>query len=311
MKIKQFLIAVSLLLGSLTASAQIMISPVYDAAIDGLNENNVSILNGRLQSLISSMGMVSGYGGRFVLACKVAALQREVSGTKLIQHLEVSFAIGDNMSDICFGSTTTECIGIGNTEQQAMTSALKNIKANKQLKDLVATSKERIIDYYNQNGPAIIQKAKGLVTAHKWEEALYELSAIPQECACYPEALAMMEATYSNHINHDAMQVLNEAQAIWSADPNPGPAAEHAMSILSTIDTSAQCYPQAKALMDKISKRVQSVTDQERRNEQEMERARLNVAASIAKARINACRDVAVAYARRTVVVHNHYRTWW
>ena len=122
----------------------------------------------------------------------------------------------------------------------------------------------------------------------------------------------MMEATYNAHINHDARQVLNEAQAIWSADPNPGPAAEEAMAVLSTIDTSAECYPQAKALMDKISKRVQSVTDQERRNEQEMERARLKVAESVAKARINACRDVAVAYARRTVVVHNnYYRTWW
>ena len=150
------------------------------------------------------------------------------------------------------------------------------------------------------------------MSAHKWEEALYELSFIPQECACYPEALAMMEATYNAHINHDARQVLNEAQAIWSADPNPGPAAEEAMAVLSTIDTSAECYPQAKALMDKISKRVQSVTDQERRNEQEMERARLKVAESVAKARINACRDVAVAYARRTVVVHNnYYRTWW
>lgn len=127
----------------------------------------------------------------------------------------------------------------------------------------------------------------------------------------YPEALNMMQSVYTQHINHDAMQVLNEAQAIWSADPNPGPAAEQAMAILATIDTSAKCYPQAKALMNKISARVQNVTDAERRNEHEMERARLNTAAAVAKARIKACRDVAVAYARRTVVVRNYYRGWW
>lgn len=312
MKIKKLLISAPLLLCSITGSSQIMLSPVFDSAINGLNENNISIVEGRLQSMISSMGMESSFGGRFVLACKVAALQREVSGTKLIQHLQVSFAVGDNMSNVCYGSTTTECLGMGNTEEQAMTSALKNIKGNPELKKLVATSKTRIIDYYNQNAGAILQKAKTLVAAEKWEEALYELSFIPQECTFYPEALAMMESTYNSHINHDAQQVLNEAQAIWSADPNPGPAAEQAMAILSTIDTSAKCYPQAKALMDKISKRVQSVTDQERRNEQEMERARLNVAASVAKARIQACRDVAVAYARRrTVVVRNYYRSWW
>lgn len=311
MKIKHFLIAVSLLLGSLGASAQIMLSPVFDSAIDGMNENNVSILEGRLQSLISSMGMESGYGGRFVLACKVAALQREVSGTKLIQNLQVSFAVGDNESNICFGSTTTECIGIGNTEEQAMTSALKNIKANKQLKDLVASSKERIIDYYNKNGAAIIQKAKALIAAQKWEEALCELSAIPQECACYNEALAMMESTYLAHINHDAAQVLAEAQAVWSADPNPGPAAEQAMAILATIDASAKCYPQAQALMKKIEARVQNVTDQRYKDAVALERARINTRATLEKARLQACRDVAKAYARRSVVVRNYYRSWW
>lgn len=311
MKIKHFLIAVSLLMGSLGASAQIMLSPVFDSAIDGMNENNVSILEGRLQSLISSMGMESGYGGRFVLACKVAALQREVSGTKLIQNLQVSFAVGDNESNICFGSTTTECIGIGNTEEQAMTSALKNIKANKQLKDLVASSKERIIDYYNKNGAAIIQKAKALIAAQKWEEALCELSAIPQECACYNEALAMMESTYLAHINHDAAQVLAEAQAVWSADPNPGPAAEQAMAILATIDASAKCYPQAQALMKKIEARVQNVTDQRYKDAVALERARINTRATLEKARLQACRDVAKAYARRSVVVRNYYRSWW
>ncbi len=311
MKIKNFIVGALLLMTSVSASSQIMLSPVFDSAINGLNENNVSIVEGRLRNVISSLGMQSGYGGRFVLACKVAALQREVSGTKLIQKLEVSFAIGDNMSNSCFGSTTFECTGIGNTEEQAMTSALKNIRSNAALKNLVAKSKDRIIDYYNQNGPAIILAAKSLITAQKWEEALFQLTAIPEECCCYPEALAMMEKVYSTHLNHEAAQVLSEAQALWSADPNPGPNAERAMSILATINTSAKCYPQAQALMKKIEARVKSVSDQERRNEQEMERARLNAAASVAKARIQACRDVAVAYARRTVVVRNYYRSWW
>ena len=290
MKIKHFLIGVSLLLGSASTSAQIMLSPVFDSAIDGLNENNVSILEGRLQSLISSMGMESGYGG---------------------QHLQVSFAVGDNESNICFGSTTTECIGIGNTEEQAMTSALRNIKASKQLKDLVASSKQRIIDYYNKNGAAILQRAKALITAQKWEEALCELSAIPQECVCYRDAVAMMESTYVAHINHDAAQVLAEAQAVWSADPNPGPAADQAMAILATIDPSAKCYPQAQALMKKIESRVQNVTDQRYKDAVTLEKARINTQAALEKARLQACRDVAKAYARRTVVVRNYYRSWW
>ena len=142
-----------------------------------------------------------------------------------------------------------------------------------------------------------------MIAAQKWEEALCELSAIPQECACYNEALAMMESTYLAHINHDAAQVLAEAQAVWSADPNPGPAAEQAMAILATIDASAKCYPQAQALMKKIEARVQNVTDQRYKDAVALERARINTRATLEKTRLQACRDVAKAYARRSVVV--------
>lgn len=311
MKIRHILTLAAWALASLSSSAQIMLSPMFDSSINGLNENNTSIAEGRLRSIISSLGMESGYGGRFVLACHVAALQREVSGTKIIQQLQVTYSVGDNISNICFGSTSVECTGIGSTEQQAMTSAIRSLRSTPELKRLMSSSKERILDYYNKNAAGIIAKAKGLITAQQWEEALYELTAIPEECKLYPQALTMMEKVYSTQLSSEAQQVLNEAQAIWSADPNPGPNAERAMEILAGINTSAKCYPQAKALMKRIETRVKSVTDTERRNEQQLERARLNADTALRKAHIQACRDVAVAYARRKVVVNRYYRSWW
>lgn len=308
---KSFLAAIVAALAFVPLQAQIMLSPIIDSTIKGLNENNVSIAEGRLRNVISSLGMESGYGGRFVLACRIAALQTESTGQKLIQKLEVSFAVGDNFSNICFGSTSTEVVGVGASEEQAMTSSIRNIKSTPQLKKIIAEAKERIIDYYEKNGPAIIKKAQGLVTAQQWEEALYELTAIPEECSCYPQALSMMEKVYAAHLNHDAAQILAQAQAMWSADPNPGATAQQAMQLLGQINTSAACYPQAQALMKKIEARVKNVTDREYADAKAMEKARLNAATAVAKARISACRDVAVAYARRKVVVRNYYRTWW
>jgi hypothetical protein len=308
---KKFFATVIIALACLPSQAQIMLSPIIESTINGLTENNMTIAEGRLRNVISSLGMESGYGGRFVLACKVAALQREVSGSKLIQHLEISFAVGDNMANACFGSTSMEAIGIGSSEGQAMTSALKNIKSTPQLKKIVAEAKQRIIDYYEKNGPSIIKKAQGLITAQQWEEALYELTAIPEECSCYKQALAMMEKVYETQLNHDAAQILAQAQAMWAADPNPGYTAEEAMRLLGQINTSAACYPQAQALMKKIEARTKAVTDREYRDKVAMDKARLNAAVAVTKARIQACRDVAVAYARRKVVVRNYYRSWW
>lgn len=310
-KIYAFIVAAMMMV---SGKAQIMISPVIDSAIDGLTENNMAIAESRLRNVISSLGMESGYGGRFILACKISALQREVSGTKLIQHLEINFAIGDNMANACFGSTSIEAIGIGNTEGQAMTSALKNIKSTPQLKSIVAEAQQRIINYYEENASAIIMRAQGLVTAQKWEEALWELTAIPQECSSYPKAQMMMEQIYETHLNHDAHQLLNQAQAIWSADPNLGWSADEAMRILGQINTDADCYPQAQALMRKIESRVTNVTDQRYHDAVAMEKARLNAATAVTKARIKACRDVAVAYAQnqpKVIVRNNYYRSWW
>lgn len=293
--------------------AQIQLTPYVDSTVGGLNENNVGVIENRLRTLISQQGLQSGYASRFLLAVKVNVLDSYMTSTvpaKVGQKVMVSFAIGDSETEACFGSCSTEAKGVGDTQEAAMLSAFRNIRITPELQKIIATSKEKIIAYYNQNGSGIIKKAQGLVAGQKWEEALYELNAIPQECACYPQAVAEMNKVYSAQINHDAAQILAEARAVWSADPNPGPAADQAMSILSQINTSAKCYPQAQALMKQIETRVKNVTDTQYANEVAMEKSKLATAAALEKARIQACRDVAVAYAKRKVVVHRHYH-WW
>lgn len=295
--------------------AQIHLTPYVSATTGGVDDNNSSVIETRLRSLISQMGMESGYGTRFVLAVKVNLLDRYMTGgapVRIGQKMQVTYAVGDAESGTCFGSCMQEVKGSGQTEQAAMLAAFRNIRPTDELRALIAESKQRIISYYNTNGPSIIQKAKGLITAQKWEEALYELSVIPSECGCFSQAQSMMVQVYQEHINHDASQVLAEAQAVWSADPNPGPAAEQAMSILSTINTSAKCYPQAQALMKSIETRVKSVTDKKYNDALSLEKALLNTAASLEKARINACRDIAVAYAKsRPRVVYKTINRWW
>ena len=312
-RILLFIAAVSVAVFS--CYAQIQLTPYVSATSGGLDENNTSVIETRLRTLISKMGMESGYGTRFVLAVKANLLDRYMTGgapARIGQKMQVTIAVGDAESGTCFGSCTQEVKGSGQTEQAAMLAAFRNISPTDELKSLIAESKQRIINYYNTNGPSIIQKAKGLIVAQKWEEALYELSAIPNECGCFSQAQAMMIQVYQEHINHDASQVLAEARAVWSADPNPGPAAEQAMSILSTINTSAKCYPQAQALMKSIETRIKNVTDKKYNDAISMEKARLNTAATLEKARLNACRDVAVAYAKsRPRVIYRTINRWW
>ena len=118
----------------------------------------------------------------------------------------------------------------------------------------------------------------------------------------------MMREVYSAHLNHDASSLLLQAQALWSSDPNPGPTADAAMSILGQVDPNAKCYPQARALMNKIEARNKAVVDRAHRDAVELEKIRMKNEAIIEQAQIQACRDIAVAEAQQEkVYVTNNY----
>lgn len=300
---------------ALTMSAQIMLTPYVEATVGGLDQNNSDLLINKLRSCISAAGMESAYNSRFVLASNVNVLGRSYTATapvQMVQELSVTMAIGDGISGTCFGSCTFEVKGIGRTEEEAMISAFKNLpRTNSKIKEMVTTSRERIIDYYERNAANIIALAKSYVVKQQYEEALWELSAIPQECSRYPEAVAMMEKVYTANINHDAAQILAQAQAVWSSDPYPGPAADEATRLLGMINTDAACYPQAQALMKTIANRVQSVTDRRYDDAVAFRNAQLQAATTLEKARIKSARAVAVAYANSRPRTVYHVHSWW
>lgn len=207
MQIRKLFLLAALGLCSLASSAQITLSPMYDAAESKATDGQKAIVEARLRSVITSMKLVSGYNSRFVLACKTVPLQTEVSGTKMVQQISATFAVGDARTKTCFGTSIVEFTGIGNTEEQALTNALKNIKNSPQLRKLVDKSKQRIIDYYNNNAASIIRKAQTLVSGKQYEQALFELCAIPEDCNLYEQALEMMEKVYDAAYSDGSVQL--------------------------------------------------------------------------------------------------------
>lgn len=311
---KRILFLLSVLLTSVAASAQIQLTPFIFSAKGGLDANNISVMEGNLRTLMTRAGVESGYGGRFVLAVEVSLLDKTMTNTapaKILQNMQINIGIGDGMSNVCYGTTTVMTKGLGDTGIQATLNAFRNMPVTPELKQLIAESKKKIVDYYNSNSSAVIAEAKALMAGQKYEEALFVLSAVPRECNSYSEVAALMTNVYQSNINHSAATILNEAQAIWSADPNPGPAAEAAMGLLCQIDPQAKCYPQAQALMKNIEARVKAVTDANAAHERDMEKALLKAEEAIETARINAAREVALEYAKNQPKVVYKVYGWW
>ena len=71
--------------------------------------------------------------------------------------------------------------------------------------------------------------------------------------------------------------------------------------VILLVDAAEGPMPQTRFVLQKAMEKAQL----------SLEKRRMATAAALEKARIAACRDVAVAYAKRKVVVKNYYRRWW
>ncbi len=293
--------------------AQIIITPYLPDDMEGLTNNNVRLLENHLASIISQNGFMSAEGSRFILTMNWNVLEKEVisSGPTVITYkLEVGFYLGDGMTGTKYASTMLSLKGSGNNEAKAVMNALKGVNSHKaEISYLIKQGTDRIIDYYEKNRKPILDSSKSLISQKNYEEALWTLAQVPQEVSYYGEAQNMMVQAYRALVNTNAAQQLLEARALWSASPTRENA-ENVMAMISDIDTTSSSYAGAQALMNEVKNRVKSIDDTER-----AELIRQNAhERSMDRARINAARDIAVAYAKNQPrVIYNTriIRTWW
>jgi hypothetical protein len=296
--------------------AQVHISPYVfeDPNVDGLPGTATSLIEGKLRAILSRNGINSNLGeSRFILTAKFDVLEKEMTTTvpvKIISHLNVNFAIGDGIDGTCYGTKNVEITGVGETDEQAIINAVRNLdkKANV-VSELIQRGVGRIIDYYRSNAGNILARGKGLMKSGNYDEAIFELSMIPQECQQYKEAQTLIGTAGRQRVNQNSAKILNEAQATWSANPTAANAS-NIITLLSQIDPSAACYQQAKALMNKIEARAKLEQDRA----YQLVVKQMNNEAEMEKARLRSAERIAVAYAKsRPRVIYNTriIRTWW
>jgi hypothetical protein len=118
--------------------------------------------------------------------------------------------------------------------------------------------KNKVINYYITNCDFIIKEAFTLVKQEKYDEAIYQLSLVPDVCQdCYFKCLDTLASVYQQKIDADCKLKFNEAKTTWSAAQNPT-GAEKAGDILSTINPMATCQPQIDAFIKTIDAKLKA-----------------------------------------------------
>lgn len=274
-----------------------------------------SRLQSKLSQALSKAGLTSvDYDSRFFVAGRFDDAINDVTGgpnQKILVKTTLTIYIGDAEEQKIFATESFELKGVGSSDQQAYSNALKSINgSNEKLIDFLRKGKQKIIDYYNTNYTKYLDNARKQMAARNYDEALFYATAIPSCCWGYGQAQALALQIYNQSMNYEGQQLLAKARAAWAADPTADGAAV-AYSYLSQIDPSASCAAEAKALGDEITRTTKEQWEFENvtkyKYEIELEKKRIDVAAQNEQRRFEAAKEIAKAYASSRPRVVNRY----
>ena len=267
---RKIIIMALLIISTLTVRAQMFVSPYLPEDMEGLSDNNYSLLENRLAQIINQNGMVSADETRFILTLNWNILDKEIVGsapTVIVYKLEVSVAFGDGMTGTKYASTSFTLKGAGNNEAKAILNAMKGINGHKdEISQMLRKGSQRVSEYYESNKKDILNMAKAMISQGQYDFCMTELVQVPEGTSYYAEAQTLLSKAYKGYVNQNAAQQLQEARAAWAASPTRENA-EDVMALVADIDASSSSYSGAQALIKEVNARVTRLDNEDRAEE--------------------------------------------
>jgi hypothetical protein len=272
---------------------KIALSVIMPENVDGLDASQLSKLETKITQIVSSSGLAaSGYNNNFVIYPKFAIYETNVVEGGMqnitVTTCELSLFIKQVDNNILFSSISRQVKGSGNNKQTSITNTISKIPTNDtQFKTFIETGKGKIIQYYESKCQDIITKSENLVKMQNYEEALGLLQTVPEEVSCYNKVQEKSIEAYKAYQNQKCAKQIQEAKTTLAANNYNA-----TLEILSQIDPSATCFNESQTLM----KNAESKIDTEDKREWDLKMKVYNDAVALEKQRINAIKEVAVAY---------------
>jgi len=224
-------------------------------------EEAKNLLKTKLDQIATNFGMAgSNSNPRFVLTATVNVISKDVTPgppAMISENIEITFIIGDAISQASFANAIIPSKGVGINENKALIQAIKGINPNStQVKSFIENGKTKIIEYYASKCDFILKEAETLANQGRHDEAIYNLSLVPDVCQdCYFKCLDKLAIIYQQKIDNDCQQKLTKANAIWAAKLSPE-GADEVSEIINTIDAQANCQEEIKVLNEQIKAKL-------------------------------------------------------
>jgi len=267
---KKFIAVLILTVATISSNAQVKLDDFGRIVLNTYLPDNIAIPTEAKNLLLTKLNQITsnnGMGGsqanpRFIITANVNVGTKDIIAgppQMIAQNLDVTLFIGDAYTNTIFSNTTLNLKGVGTNENKAFIDALKTINPkNKEVLAFLEEGKTKIINYYSTNCDFIIKDAQTLVKQEKYDEAIYQLSLVPDVCKdCYFKCLDTLTQIYQQKIDADCKVKFNEAKVTWTAAQTPN-GAEKAGDILSTINPMANCQTDVTAFINTIDAKLKA-----------------------------------------------------
>ena len=267
-----------------------------------------------LETKLKEITTINGMGGsdfnpRFIITANINIGTKDIiagAPTKVSQKINLTLFIGDAIINTVFSSTTFNLIGVGVNENKSFIDAFNSINPkNKLIKEMIDESKNKIVAYYLAQCDFISKDVETLIVKQQYDEAIYTLALVPQVCKdCYLKSQVKMQGVFKLKVDYEGASLLSKAKTIWMEQPN-STGAEQIRLLINSINPSADCYLEIGPFIDTIRKKVLADEKQQWQFEMKqyndnLEREKKEYADNVEleKNRIEACRQIAIEYAR-------------
>ena len=279
-----------------------------------LPEESARNLETKLQSVLATNGYAdNGYMERFVLTAKVDVMQKDVTPTtpaRISEKMDITLMVGDVVENKLYASVTLQVVGIGTNENKTFVNAFHNIKGdNPKIQQMLNEAKEKIVEYYTNQCPAIIQKAQGLVANQMYNEAIFLLTSVPDVCRdCFTQCQQQAGIVYQQKIDAESVLLLEKARTAWATNQNAMGANEVA-DIISQINPRSSNYTEVVTLRSTVEQKLQA----DAKRDWDFKMKQYEDSEKYKQSIVDAYKAVGMAYAknRPTTIYRTLIRSWW
>ena len=267
---KNFIAILLLAFVAITTNAQVKLDDFGRITLNTYLPDNIAIPLEAKNLLITKLNQITsnnGMGGsqanpRFIITANVNVGTKDIIAgppQMIAQNIDITFFVGDALTNTIFSNVTLSLKGVGTNETKSFIAALKTINPkNKEVLTFLEEGKTKIINYYSTNCDFIIKDAQALVKQEKYDEAIFQLSLVPDVCKdCYFKCIDTLTQIYQQKIDADCKVKFNEAKVTWTAAQTPN-GAEKAGDILSTINPMANCQTDVTVFMKTIDAKLKA-----------------------------------------------------